>query len=278
MSDFIEFLLTSSGFRVTDQTPWRCRNKGIFKIIAKVYHNIKSEIKGRHIVRIYTADSPTEFEPERGVVELQTVSKSLDDPDVFPDFAFGNWEDMGLSDYDKFVLNVASFSDRDKIKDFKVFWKGNYQGVRQRARFMNFSKNRPDIFLSEFMRWTKNGPSSFTHIRDHSVHAFLIDLTGIGFSARLKFLPFCCRPLFIAKRPYWCWADSVIIQQGLHIEVMEDLSDLTDKYDWAVRNYDEAFLKAEKLMRFCKERLMFNNACDRATRLIRKRICKTRLL
>lgn len=282
MSDFTEFLMTPEKLELTEESYWNVRDGGLLKIMKVVHENLKGLIKEEYIIKIHTGDKThPECPKEQNVFEFQTVTNRINDEKLFPDYVFGDWWHIGLVDYDKFATEIELNNGKDKIIDNRVFWKGANHSlinleVKQRNLFAELSRRHPNKILCQLMEWGPKGPTSFTKISDKTKYKCLIDLTGIGYSGRLKFLPFCNRPLFIANREYWCWADVLILKQNLHIWVREDLSDLLEKYDEVCRNYDKFFERATALANYCRSNLMFANACNKATEMVKKSIIRSK--
>lgn len=70
-------------------------------------------------------------------------------------------------------------------------------------------------------------------LEDHTKYKYLIDASGQGYSARIKYLLFSRRPLFIIDREYWDWIGIDLIPWVHFIPVKADLSDLLDQINWA---------------------------------------------
>lgn len=259
---------------MTEGSRWECRNTGLLKIMARVMENLlhKGMLRERYTVRINTADGPTrDRRPnDRAFMEFDTGVAGLDGERIFPDYVFGNWWHIGLVDYDEFVKEICENNARERIEDDRLFWIGNLQGIPQRIKYVDLSKMHPEKLLCELMHWTNGGskPTKFVPTKDQCRFRYLIDLTGQACSGRLKLIPFCNRPLFIADRKFWSWSDIEILKQGLHIPVKEDLGDLVDRLDWARDNSEEVLRNSDLLLDFCLREMTFDKACDRATRLV----------
>lgn len=270
---YVEFLMGPSSLSIKKQSYWEYRDAGLLKIMTRVFENLQEAdiIKQKYTIRINTHDFPTKSNISSvNYIEFDTSTKSLDESNIFPDFVFGNWWHIGLRNFDKFCEEICSNNQREKIKDKRIFWIGALQGIKQRIDYLNLCEKNPDKLCGNEVFWKENGirPDKFVHIKDKCHFKYLIDLTGIGFSGRLKLLPFCNRPLFIADRKLWTWSDILILKQNLHIIVKEDLSDLIDQYEWAEKNQDVCVENCEKLLDFCKSNFTFNKICERATQLV----------
>lgn len=272
--NYAEFLMGPKGLTLTTGSFWECRNLGLLKIMARVMENLLGAgvLKDQYTVRINTADGPTRDKaPEsHNFLEFHTGADNRSESNLFPDYVFGNWWHIGLNDFDKFTSEICERNSRSSIVDGRLFWIGNLQGIWQRNRYVEMARANPTKMVGEVMSWTNNGsrPTKFVSTKDYCDYKYLIDLTGHACSGRLKLLPFCNRPLFIADRKFWSWSDIVILKQGLHIPVANDLGDLIEKHDWAENNEEEAFSNSASLLEFCRVNLTYEKACDQATRLV----------
>ena len=78
----------------------------------------------------------------------------------------------------------------------------------------------------------------------------VLDIGGIGYSGRLKYLLFSGRPLIFVDRPYVEYFHDDLIPYKHYIPVKRDLSDLVDKTKWILENYDEALMIAKNARDF----------------------------
>lgn len=272
--NYVEFSLSPDGLQCITKSMWECRNAGLLKIMTRVFEMLQEsgELDRTYAIRINTADGPTKDRPNVDVqnfIEFDTSSFGRD-RNLFPDYIFGNWWHMGLVNFDKFVGEIIENNNPKNITDQRMFWKGNLQGVAQRIKYVEFCKTRPEKFAGDSMWWTNHGrtPTSFTPMKDFCKYKYLIDLSGTGCSGRLKMLPFCNRPLFIAERPVLAWSDTLIMEQNLHISVKNDMSDIFEKYEWADNNQALVSDMASRLLKFCIEKFTFENVCRRAWELV----------
>lgn len=281
--NYAEFLLTPEGITQTVKSFWECRNLGLLKIMTRIFEMLQDsgDLNERYTIRINTADSPTKDAPTLGApnfIEFNTTSFGPDEH-LFPDFVFGNWWHIGLVSFDSFVEQILERSDSSNVTDVRLFWAGSLQGVEQRLKYVDLLEEHPDKLAGGSMTWSPDGriPSRFVHLRDFCRYGHLLDLSGLGFSARLKLLPFCNRPLFVAERSVFAWSDLLILGQGLHVPVAGDLSDLISRYEWARRNTSHLQESSEKLLEFSRENLSFDKACWRGFDLVSRHIFKKNL-
>jgi len=255
------------------------RNEGIKKILKKAHENIKKEINKEYKIRIWTADFPKENYDKRptedGVIELNTVSSIFENEDIFPDFSLGVWWDIKMENLDEFTSEIRSNNFFEKIKDNRVFWMGNTLTSNNRNLYLHLCKEYPEKFEGIRMNeWnqvdggSRTIPKVFIPIKDYFIYKYLIDIAGWGWGSRLKFIPFCNRPIFVNQRSHFTWSCVEVLKHNLHIPVREDLVDLPEKFDWAESNQDLVFNNAEKLLNLCVESLSFKNVCEQASKVI----------
>jgi hypothetical protein len=274
--NYAQFIINPSGLSMSVPSRWECRNAGLLKIMTRVFENLQDAdlLKDEFTIRINTADGISRNVRPAGVrnyIEFDTSTDGTDESLLFPDYIFGNWWHIGLRNFGDFTEDIIRNSGSENIEDGRIFWIGATQGVSQRINYLNLCERNPEKLCGDRMHWTGRGrvpTSNFVSMKDHCRFKYLIDLTGQGVSGRLKILPFCGRPLFIADRRLWAWSDIVIIKERLHIGVKEDLGDLLDLYDRTERNQSEAFEKSRALASFCREKFDFSSVCGRATQLV----------
>lgn len=282
--EYVEFLIGPEKLVKTKDSRYECRNIGLLKIMTKVFDNLKNLkiLKQEYAIKINTSDRPITSQKSplkiKNLIEFNTVSSSKEDGDqLFPDYVFGNWSHIGLFDFDNFCKEICENNSLQNIKYNNLFWIGNTEQIPQRIKYLELCKQHPNIFVGEKMNWVDNGrqPTKFLKLKDHCYFKYLIDMMGYGWSGRIKLLPFCNRPLFVADREFWGWSDIQIIKQDLHIQVKEDLSDLLEKFNWAESNQSFVFERSSRLLDYCQNNLTFEKACDQATQIISESIKKT---
>lgn len=254
------------------------RNIGMHKIVSGAVEFLKEEITREYKIYIATADFPLRNNSEDpGVLHFDMVTEDPNSNDIFPLFSFGNWIDMRLEDWDEFVSEIQGNNHIDKIQDNRLFWSGSCGTSTRRQEYLHFCHVYPKLFHGINMSWIQKGggitePVSFTSWKDHCKYKYLLDIQGYSWGSRLKFIPYCNRPLFAPNRKYLTWSCIEILKQKLHVPVAEDFSDLPEKYEWAEKNQDLVFSNAKKLLNFCLDSFSFKNVCKKAAKLIKEKI------
>ena len=255
---------------------WECRNIGMLKILKKIQKILidKKILNHKWKIFIYCGDKPPKHSfADNNDIELFCTTTDINDKDVFPDYVFGNWWHIGLTDFDKFSKKISSESSIKNILHNKIFWIGNPQKIPQRHLYIKMLKEFPSILDGDKMTWKNHSkPSKFIEIKDHCKWKYLIDLEGSGWSGRLKLLPFCKRPLLITKRKYYAWSDIQILKTNEYISVNNNLDNLIDKYLWLENNQERAFKMSINLYHFCKKKFTFDNICLVGSKIIEKKI------
>lgn len=276
MSNFVEFVIGPHGVRPTVWCWWEIRNASMTRIMEGAWAVMKrnGSINRDWTVRVHSADCPTEPTARRGrILEFQTIGDSLSAEGLFPDWNFGGWWHMGMKDWDPFVASLAA-AGRGEPTDRRAYWRGSHLGIEQRKRYVDHCESDPERFTGGFMEWGSNGASQgFVPMAEQAKHSIMVDLTGLGYSGRLKMLGFMGRPLMVADRRWWCWGDQVALSKGLHWRVKADLSDLREVYDEITEN-PESRKTAERMRDFCLSELTFERACLRAAGLMEGAIWK----
>lgn len=279
MPDYVEFHVSPREIQTARPSSWELRNQSTKRIMEEVRSILVEDgsLKREWTVRIHINDLPTPPGPSYPwTIEFQTISEFKDNSKLFPDSFFGGWWHMGMKSWDPFVKSLAKAGSKPP-SDQRAFWKGAHLGVDQRKRYADLCSRCPERFAGGFMEW---GPvlKGFVRMEEQCSHSVLVDLTGIGYSGRLKMLAFTGRPLLVAKRKWWCWADLEILKLGLHTYVAEDLSDLVQKYDALMENTPLANEKAKELMEHCMSHMTFRKVCERAAGLVRSKMRKKEMI
>jgi hypothetical protein len=278
--NYAEFILGPNKLIRTVDSTWECRNIGLLKIMCRVFEMLQNTdiLKREYTIRINTADGPSRDNPKNvdNFIEFDTSTSSMDESRLFPDYIFGNWWHIGLVDFDDFSKEISENSGLEKISENKLFWMGNLQGIPQRIKYMNIAQQNQDKIYGDQMHWINFGrtPTKFIPTKDYTKFKYLIDLTGHGCSGRLKLLPFCNRPLFIADRRFWSWSDLLLIKQNKHIKINHDLDNLLEMHNWAEKNNKLVFENSNYLFNWAKENFTFKKACDKAFELVSDSIKK----
>lgn len=188
-------------------------------------------------------------------------SRQADKDKTIPDFLFINWSEVGINDYDEMCRMIEEAGQKPYIYD-KLFWIGNAGTHESRQDLLLKGWNNPNfefigmdwIAPNEGNNFTQT-PTKYVSLPDHTQYKYLLDITGRGYSARLKLLLFSNRPLFYVER-----ADEEYYMRDLkpfehYIPVKADLSDLEEKFAWAESHPEETRQIARNALEYAKKNL-----------------------
>jgi len=192
-----------------------------------------------------------------------TYSKENHYHRLVPDFNFHSWPQVGIHDYETFVGEINR-AGSEKYQIHKVGWIGNTNAIR--LNMLEIGNKHRDMFDMFDMKWFQSG-STLLHstryiytpdlVRNYSV---LIDIEGNGYSGRLKFLLWSNRPLLVVDRPHKEYFFEHLKEWVHYIPVKRDLSDLVEKTQWCLENYDQARVIADNAVQFSKA-FLSRDAC-----------------
>ena len=242
------------------------RQEATMHLVLEALKTIKYEVTriNRRLVLI-TGDQP----PDGASEPIMSYATRNETPNVVavPDFVFWNWPDVGIMDYTELTESMIAAGAIPPTDD-RLFWIGNPEMHPIRKRLRDIAREDTRI-LATGVRWVKQGrpegwssdtlmstaESNYVSLPDHCRYKYLIDLEGIGYSARLKVLLFSGRPVFIQERPWREFFFDRLEPYGHFIPVKRDLSDLSSQLDWAEANPDKCKDIAARAQSLAKEHL-----------------------
>lgn len=244
---------------------FQSRNEATAHMLLEAVKIIKYQAKRRRRVIVYTNDQPPLGRRDR----IMAYASTPDSTNVvaIPDFSFWDWPDVGIHDYDAVVADMQAAGAQPPT-DERLFWIGNTRTHPVRETLLQIAQDDPRI-LATGMTWVKqNRPerwasdgvmdtidSAYVSLPDHCRYKYLIDVEGIGYSARFKIFLFSGRPVFLQDRPwrefYYDWLEPY----RHYIPVARDLSDLTAQLDWAEANPEKCREIAAAAQAFARRHL-----------------------
>lgn len=160
-----------------------------------------------------------------------------------PDAYSYKWEVSGVESLEWLIESLRNASEHEAVHH-KTVWRGTISNPIRQV-LLDIGAKNPELFDFEIAcsllnaRWKKTRcPFRYLHdlVRNY---AYLVDVRGGAYSARLKYLFHAGRPLFMAEREsveYW----HTLLQPYVHyIPVKEDLSDLVQQTLWAREHPEE---------------------------------------
>ncbi len=200
---------------------------------------------------------------------------------AIPCFSFIHWKQGNIEDYSKVCESIAKASKKKYIYE-KAFWIGFLSHPTRKVLFDKY-KSHNKISVNEFnIMWGSkhsdnpiiNNPellkSNYVSLPDHCKYKYLIDMQGMGYSARTKFLMHSQRPILYQDRKlheYWYWQTKPFIH---YIPIKEDLSNLEQMIDWADHHPNECEMIAKSAYNFARNHLRKEDAISRMKNIIYK--------
>ena len=218
----------------------------------KIRDNIRKSFK----MNIFTDDvAYTDTE----TVFAYSSPKGEKDVILIPDYSFVDWREVGINNHNNTCHEIAKAGENKPVYN-KIFWIGNVKTAACRETLME-KWAESDFCELIGMNWKENGAGNmnksdrYVSLPEHTQYKYLLDVVGRGWSARLKYLLFTHRPLFIAERKFVGYYENELKSFVHYIPVKADFSDLRERYEWAESHYDEALKIAENAYNFAKENL-----------------------
>lgn len=194
-----------------------------------------------------------------------TYSKKDNYNNLIPDFNFHAWPQVGIADYEEVVKEIDS-AGLNTYEINKVGWIGSTLTHFNRKKLLEIGNNNKDVLDILEMEWLRTGKTpleSTQYIYTPDLvkkYSILIDIEGRGYSGRLKYLLWSHRPVIIIDRPHKEFFFEFLKEWEHYIPVKRDMSDLIEKTQWCLDNYDKALQIAENAYEFSKKYLS-RDAC-----------------
>ncbi|WP_029274507.1 glycosyl transferase family 90 [Pedobacter borealis] len=194
---------------------------------------------------------------------------------LFPDFAFESWSEAGITNFSDTVKQIEEHGKSNWI-DNRLFWIGNVQTNKIRSKLLEIGLENNSVFhfqdtyVDNFVLHKKDVP--YLSLPDHTKYKYLLDIEGNSYSARLKFLFFSQRVLFIQDRSWKEYFHYKLKPYEHFIPVKNDLSDLQQQYEM-IENDATLYQKiVANALTFAHEHLTYNAAISYMVEAINKRI------
>lgn len=187
----------------------------------------------------------------------------------FPCFSIVNWPEAQNFNTDELIKEIHRAGDIPP-EDDRLFWTGALCTHPNRNILNQLGSENPDKILCIPMVWLNNGstPSHFISLPDHAKYAYLIDMEGSAYSARLVYLAHHKRPLFIQDRPYWDWVTANMQPNVHYVPVKRDLSDLLEKLEYAKSHPEEMEKMVEARLQFAREHISIDKGIEQAIKVV----------
>jgi hypothetical protein len=157
-----------------------------------------------------------------------------------PDFVFSGWPEARFDDFDAMARRMAAATESQPT-DERAYWAGRCFNAPRR-RLIELASARPDLIVAfnlepNFDRDLKVYGNAFRQMDEQAaIYRYLIDIEGVGYSARLKVLLHARRPVLIAMHPWHEWFFRHMEPLRNYIPIKRDLSDLVEQIEWLRAN------------------------------------------
>ncbi|MBP2658225.1 MAG: hypothetical protein H6Q69_1257 [Firmicutes bacterium] len=216
------------------------------KINAELFENKKLDFF------IYTEDRSEDAERLRKKLNLKTIFAFHTTPQLkdtvipIPDFTYIGWPECGLTTWEEVVASCHERASKPYDME-QCFWIGNVSMHKTREVLCELAEQYPQLLKAVGMGWKSNTinfnadtmTTQYVSLPDHAKYKFLIDIRGLGWSGRLKFLLHLKRPIIIVDRPYQEFYFPYLKPFQNYIPVQADLSDFIEKLKWLNENKEE---------------------------------------
>lgn len=190
-----------------------------------------------------------------------------------PDCFFWNWPSASIYSFKETRDQIRKSSKIPPTID-KVGWVGNIYSplpdvpeYKTRPLLKKYGDMYPEIFDIKHVLPQKgiidNSIPNYASLPELTKYKYLIDIGGNGWSGRLKFLLFMRRPLFLVDRNYIEYFYKDLVPFVHYIPVKMDLSDLLDKYMWAINHPKKTKKIAKRAYKFAVENFTEEKICER---------------
>lgn len=152
----------------------------------------------------------------------------------------------------------------------KAFWAGQNCHESRRC-VVKLSEKYPEKIKASFLEWPKGVvPTNYVSMEDQTKYKYLIDCSGQGWSARIKYLLHSRRLLFLLDREYWDWITCDLVEWEHYVPVKADASDLLEKIDWADNNPEKVSEIIQNAYNFITTNLTLQNIFTRTYNILLK--------
>ena len=208
-----------------------------------------------------------------------TYSKQNHYHRLVPDFNFHSWPQVGIDDYEEITRQI-DFSGLRSPHTMKVGWIGNINTNTMRKKLFDLGENHNDVLdIFDCGNWWKDSTNSvklksnkYISLPDLvKTYGILLDIEGNGYSGRLKHLFWSHRPVLLVDRPHKEYFFEYLKEWEHYIPVKRDLSDLVEKTNWCLDNYETALKIADHAYKFSKKYLTRHACYEQWDKIVKNR-------
>jgi hypothetical protein len=260
----IEFNKSDGSITFVDRGGYQSRNVSTIHMFADALKTIRHELDSFR-VQVFTGDSPPD--DLKPLIFAYCARRNQSNVIPVPDFMFWSWPEIGVFDYKEIVSQMLVASKASPLID-KLFWAGNTRTHPTRKHLFDLAAGRTDMLVEDTVWMPRERSESFASdsamstknrnyysLPEHCRFKYLIDMQGVGYSARLKILLFSGRPLFIQSRQWEEYFFDRLVPFEHYVPVAENLEDLTERLEWARSHPVETNGIAAAAQEFAKKNL-----------------------
>ena len=180
----------------------------------------------------------------------------------------------GLDDVNKYDIPYNK-------KNNNIIWRGVSTGKYKRVNFVDkFQNNINKNIDIKFSSLVQNVPNNnyILHnmsIKDQLQSKFIISIEGNDVATNLKWILYSNSVVIMPKPTVSSWLMEDMLIAGIHyVEIMNNYSDLEEKYNWCLNNLDECNRIADNGKKYIQQFLNIDNEKEITKRII-DIYCKT---
>lgn len=226
-------VLNENTFNFYDFGGYEDRNMSTIKLIINALKSNEEIFYNKQIDCIVNTTDHTNH-------NFLSYANPFDKYKTIPCFTFDAWKQIGIDSFENMVSDIKEKANQPYISD-KLFWAGSINPhIMPRCEYQKIA-NENEKIICESIDFERTNPDrltayNFVSLPDHTKYKYLIDLEGMGWSARLKFLCFTKRVLFINNRPHLEWWMHGLKDWHNCIIVDRNLEDLVEKFNYIENN------------------------------------------
>lgn len=229
-------------YEFSNDSPALCRiTIGTIPMLIDMFKAYEDEFKGIP-VDFWLCYRDSVFRAESARIELgikkilsySTVYALRDRVIPIPDYKFKTGlNEVGERGYEQYFQACLDRGEKEYV-DKRAFWTGTVNNSESRKALCYIAEMHKERIFCNKQEWNGNrlvkGETipmiEFPHFK------YLIDVRGIGWTDRVKYLLAMKRPLLLVDRPYREYYFDELIPMKHYIPVKEDFSDMLEKIDF----------------------------------------------
>lgn len=205
---------------------YECRNTNTQELIAMAIERF--QLADFDWIEVVTDDHEV---PNKnyGIPVFRYATRTNDFSQICPDFAFLHWRETGLDDYEETRKALIELG-KQPPETTMLGWRGNVMTHENRQKIVQ--KHDGKTIDARSIYWKKRADGTlrtknFMSLPEQvQAWRYLIDVEGVGWSARLKLFFFSNRVVFLQERPMKEWYFPLMTPWKEYVPVRRDLGDL----------------------------------------------------